>query len=357
VHSERLNSDNEHPMRNDGWESDVLFDQDRSDSNGSNHAPRHKLVRQLRNIAIKFRVLEFAISLGINGIAALISNGPVYQRPIPAVIVPINSTYTVYARDPTFDYKESDGLIKLGEPFIMIFIILPLVHIFINYIFPKIAHTQRIPNDTRDFALALIQSIGITTIFTQLLKISVGRLRPCFYNMCKWNYNATWDGKSNLCADAASDRQARMSFPSGHASYAMSSMFFLTLYLLGRSRLATNRNKKLSTSVWKNLLMFASFLPTVFGFWIAISRTQDNWHHNSDIVAGSLLGIMGAVFGYGFNYGSIFSMRFSGIPLANVNSELEYTLPTRSSEDCAVTTSIGSHHEGMRRYVSADTTV
>lgn len=68
-------------MGNDGWESDVLFDQDRSDSNEqNNHAPSHKLVRQLRNFAIKFRVLEFAISLGINGIAALISNGPVYQR-------------------------------------------------------------------------------------------------------------------------------------------------------------------------------------------------------------------------------------------------------------------------------------
>jgi hypothetical protein len=65
----------------------------------------------------------------------------------------------------------------------------------------------------------------------------------------------------------------------------------------------------------KNIKLFICFAPTFLASWVAITRSIDNWHHYSDILAGSLIGAASALIGYSYNYGSIFRWDAAGIPL------------------------------------------
>jgi membrane-associated phospholipid phosphatase len=68
------------------------------------------------------------------------------------------------------------------------------------------------------------------------------------------------------------------------------------------------------------------FIPTFVAAWVAITRTTDNWHHYSDVLAGSLIGSVCAVIAYSYNYGSIFSATSAGLPRQELNSRLKVRL-------------------------------
>jgi membrane-associated phospholipid phosphatase len=104
-----------------------------------------------------------------------------------------------------------------------------LVNIVINLLLPLCNLTRRIPFDTRDLVLTLVQAVSMEMVLTNFIKRMTGRLRPCFYDMCGWQYDVVWDGVSNLCTYAHGEREARQSFPSGHASFAWASMLVLTV--------------------------------------------------------------------------------------------------------------------------------
>jgi diacylglycerol diphosphate phosphatase/phosphatidate phosphatase len=63
----------------------------------------------------------------------------------------------------------------------------------------------------------------------------------------------------------------------------------------------------------KTLKLFFCFAPTLLATWVALTRSIDNWHHYSDILAGSIIGAVSACIAYSFNYGSIFSWNAAGI--------------------------------------------
>ena len=102
----------------------------------------------------------------------------------------------------------------------------------------------------------LIFAFGLVRLF----KIFFGRMRPehgsefTFFSL-NYRYN---------------------SFPSGHAADAFVSGVFL-YYLLKHSRYPESR-----------------FLPLIYAFLIAISRSFVNVHHPSDVVAGTAIGVLGA---------------------------------------------------------------
>lgn len=141
--------------------------------------------------------------------------------------------------------------------------------------------------------------ILLTLDATEVGKYTIGRLRPHFIAVCQpqlsdgsfcsdpanlhryvENYECT--GEGYLVSDV---RQARLSFPSGHSSTAFYSLLYVALYL---QRKLTWRSSKLARH-------FLQFVLIMLAWYTALSRVMDNWHHWSDVLAGSLIGVVGAL--------------------------------------------------------------
>jgi hypothetical protein len=203
-------------------------------------APRTALERMLRD----YRVLEFGCAVVIYLLALVFSIIAVNERPIPGIRVRLNATTAAWALDPSLDQEKlsehgTPGLSPADGRYVQLTscvacfwpvpmwalttfgLGLPLVtNLAANYLLPRFCPVRVIAHDTRDFLLSFLQSMALAEFFTQFTKNITGRFRPCFYHMCKWNYDVVWDGVTNLCTDAAGEKEGRRSFPSGHASFA-----------------------------------------------------------------------------------------------------------------------------------------
>ncbi|GJQ13142.1 hypothetical protein GpartN1_g4933.t1 [Galdieria partita] len=135
----------------------------------------------------------------------------------------------------------------------------------------------------------------LTSAFTQLGKWYVGYLRPDFATRClgssanipptEYNHSVILSDQQCTSGLQGSIENGRKSFPSGHASTAMSLCFYFVLYLIYKSTKVV--------SPWiAQALQVVSLLPLTFGFYVGASRIVDNRHHPADVVAGSLLGIL-----------------------------------------------------------------
>ncbi|CAH0520857.1 unnamed protein product [Peronospora belbahrii] len=285
-----------------------------------------------KRFVCNYRVVEFAISVLMYGFALFFATIQVAQREIPNIEVQLNSTTSLWARDPTINNKEMAqqvsmvSLIGVGASAPII------INLFINYALPKFHSVRVIPHDTRDFFLTIVQSTSMATLLTQFTKNLTGRFRPCFYDMCQWNYDVVWDGVTNLCQSASGEKEGRKSFPSGHASFAFATMLVLTLYLLGRSSLnCENRSETMLRGGRKTLKLFLCFIPTFVASWVAVTRTIDNWHHYADILAGSIIGAVSACLSYSYNYSSIYHSQHAGVPLQGYHASSKRNSTTSSS--------------------------
>lgn len=139
-----------------------------------------------------------------------------------------------------------------------------------------------------------IYGSALNMFITDVGKYSIGRLRPHFITVCQPNWqkiNCTTDGRKNLIfGDAVckttnlkSLREARLSFPSGHAAFAGYASTFLILFLETQSSYS-----KLSV-VPK---LFSQILIGAAGFYVGLSRVTDYFHHPTDVLTGFLLGIL-----------------------------------------------------------------
>lgn len=301
---------------------------DMCDANKANEGKFKRILRE-------YRVLEFGLSAVVLGLAMLFSKTTVFQREISGVEVNLPDGQTVWALNPSFNAKKPP---KETVPMSMLVIggtgIPIVVNLVFNFIMPKIMSIRIIRYDTRDFLLSLLKSSSISQLLTHFMKNMTGAFRPCFYDMCGWNREVQWDGKTNLCTSEKWEAEARKSFPSGHSSYAWATLFCLTLYLLGRSRLAAeNRSTCAVSGVAKSIKLFFCFAPTLVAAWVAISRTTDNWHHYADVLAGSMIGAFAAGFGYFYNYGSIFCWESAGIPFEEYHNRRQKKVQD-TSLDC-----------------------
>ncbi|KAK7101203.1 hypothetical protein V1264_024028 [Littorina saxatilis] len=129
---------------------------------------------------------------------------------------------------------------------------------------------------------------AITQLLTETGKYSIGRLRPHFLDVCRpENIPSNCSDifiMLDVCTgdDSVKMRQARLSFPSGHASMSMYSAAFLMVYL--QARLVVSQAKLL-----RPVLQVAVF---TMAFFTCLSRVSDYKHHWSDVLGGSLLGII-----------------------------------------------------------------
>ncbi|XP_030371858.1 putative phosphatidate phosphatase [Scaptodrosophila lebanonensis] len=134
---------------------------------------------------------------------------------------------------------------------------------------------------------------------TEVGKYTIGRLRPHFMavcqpqmtdgSMCSDPVNAHRYVENYDCAGEgytiADIRQARLSFPSGHSSMAFYALVYMALYM--QRRLPCRSSK-----MFRHLVQFVLIMVA---WYTALSRVMDHWHHWSDVLVGSLIGVLGAL--------------------------------------------------------------
>ncbi|KAL5285872.1 PPAP2A.2 family protein [Megaselia abdita] len=137
---------------------------------------------------------------------------------------------------------------------------------------------------------------AVQQLITDIAKYTVGRLRPHFYSVCQPQMVDGTDcsDPKNLgryiedftCKGVGSSakmlKEMRLSFPSGHSGFTFYAMVFLALYLQSRMKW---RGSKL-------LKHFLQFMLVIIAWFTALSRISDYKHHWSDVLAGSLIGIV-----------------------------------------------------------------
>ena len=122
--------------------------------------------------------------------------------------------------------------------------------------------------------LSLFQALCFTLLVTETLKVYVARPRPNYFNYCGFNK------ESKTCTGPDKFRKdAKVSFPSGHASISFCCATWFSLFL--QNYLA------LGPELW---FVVIRFLPFVVSIFISATRITDYMHHVSDVVAGAALG-------------------------------------------------------------------
>ncbi|XP_076330369.1 phospholipid phosphatase 1-like [Tachypleus tridentatus] len=126
----------------------------------------------------------------------------------------------------------------------------------------------------------------ISQLTTDIAKYSIGRLRPHFIDVCQPDQLLTECTHEYIlnykCTSSDEDKilEARLSFPSGHASFSAYAMIYLIVYL--QNRMVCPKN-----SLLRPFLQAGAFL---IAWYIGLTRVMDFMHHWSDVLSGFLLG-------------------------------------------------------------------
>ncbi|KAM6971824.1 phospholipid phosphatase 3-like [Aplochiton taeniatus] len=123
---------------------------------------------------------------------------------------------------------------------------------------------------------------------TNMAKLSVGRLRPHFLSACGVTYASLNCTPGTYVATVTCrhklEEEARKSFFSGHASFAMYTMLYLAFYLQAR----------LSWRGARLLRPVLQFFLVSLAVYTGLTRISDHRHHPSDVLTGYLQGALTA---------------------------------------------------------------
>ncbi|KAM6948242.1 phospholipid phosphatase 3-like [Aplochiton taeniatus] len=147
------------------------------------------------------------------------------------------------------------------------------------------------------YIAALYKQVGVfifgcavSQSFTDIAKVSVGRMRPHFLAVCNPDFSTINCSLGYItdyqCQGLESKvQEARKSFFSGHASFSMYTMLYLVFYLQSRF-------------TWRGARMLrplTQFTLLMMSFYTGLSRVSDHKHHPTDVLAGFAQGALVAV--------------------------------------------------------------
>ncbi|GMR37496.1 hypothetical protein PMAYCL1PPCAC_07691, partial [Pristionchus mayeri] len=165
-------------------------------------------------------------------------------------------------------------------------------------------------------------------VVNQVTKYAVGRLRPHFLTVCvPAPYNCTAGDRfvyDYTCTGDTKDvDEGRLSFYSGHSATAMYTATFTAIYLHARIGYIAPR---IILSTVQTLLFTG-------GLFICYTRIQDYYHHPTDVLAGAIIGFLGAIYSC-FAWADIWLQRGSYSPVhGTIIDEEDVGIPTTVKVD------------------------
>ncbi|KAG0019172.1 hypothetical protein BGZ82_000227 [Podila clonocystis] len=211
-------------------------------------------------------------------------------------VEPFHREFSVQNPAIMYSYRLTDSVPNWA--LIVVSVVVPVVLILLVGL-----GIRRSPYDVHNGVLGLLVSVLLTTMFTQVIKVTVGKHRPDFLARCIPMLNGvtiTQDEPLSLwTVDVCTQTNKRAlqegmrSFPSGHASTAFAGLFYLTLWMAGKMHIFDRRGYSI-----KGVILI---IPIMGALLIAISRVRDYRHSGVDVTWGSIIGIIFAIFAY-FQY-------------------------------------------------------
>ncbi|XP_029350473.1 phospholipid phosphatase 2 isoform X1 [Echeneis naucrates] len=157
-----------------------------------------------------------------------------------------------------------------------------------------LVHTKRLHSNSQfnQYLSALYKVVGtylfgaaVSQSLTDLAKFTIGRPRPNFLAVCAPVSCNGYMLHLNCTGSLRNVTESRLSFYSGHSSFGMYCMLFLSLYVQARMQ-----------GKWTRLVRpTIQFFLLAFALYVGYTRVSDYKHHWSDVLVGLLQGALIAV--------------------------------------------------------------